>query len=32
MRRKVIDSYYVDLEDFTELIVCGGSVKDILLS
>ena len=31
MDRKVIDSYYMDLEDFKELIVCGRSVRDMLL-
>ena len=31
MIRKVIDVYYVDLEDFRELIVCGRSVRDMLL-
>lgn len=31
MRRKVIDVYYVDLEDFRGLIVCGRSVRDMLL-
>ena len=32
MTRKVIDSYYVDLEDFGELVVCGRSVRKMLLS
>ena len=31
MRCKVIDVYYVDLKDFRELIVCGRSVRDMLL-
>lgn len=31
MGRKVIDSYYVDLEDFKELIVCARSMRDMLL-
>lgn len=31
MDRKVIDSYYMELEDFKELIVCGRSVRDMLL-
>ena len=30
MGRKVLDSYYVDIEDFTTLIVCGRSVRDML--
>ena len=30
MGRKVLDSYYVDIEDFTELIVCGRSVRNML--
>ncbi|KAH9699241.1 hypothetical protein KPL71_024267 [Citrus sinensis] len=29
--RKVLDSYYVDIEDFKELIVCGRSVRNMLL-
>lgn len=29
--RKVIDSYYMDLDDF-ELLVCGKSVKEMLES
>lgn len=28
---KVIYSYYVNLDDFEELLVCGRSVKDMLL-
>ena len=31
MGRKIIDSYYVNLEDFKELIVCDRSVRDMLL-
>lgn len=31
MSRTVIDSYYVDLDNFEELIVYGISVKDMLL-
>ncbi|KAH9724959.1 hypothetical protein KPL70_007685 [Citrus sinensis] len=31
MGRKVIDSYYVDFEDFKELVVCGRSVRNMLL-
>ena len=31
MGHQVIDSYYVDLEDFRELIVCGKKVRDMLL-
>ena len=31
MGRKVLDSYYVDIEDFRELIVCGRSVMNMLL-
>lgn len=31
MGRKVFDSYYIDLEEFRELIVCGRSVRDMLL-
>ena len=30
MGRKVLDSYYVDIEDFRELIVCNRSVKNML--
>ncbi|KAH9705438.1 hypothetical protein KPL70_011874 [Citrus sinensis] len=28
--RKVVDSFYVDIEDFRTLIVCGRSVRNIL--
>ena len=31
MGRKVLDSYFVDIEDFRELIVCGKSVRNMLL-
>ena len=31
MGRKVINSYYVDLDDFVELIVYGRSVRDMSL-
>ena len=30
MQCKVIDSYFVDLDDFEELVVCGGSIKEML--
>ena len=30
MGRKVLDSYYVDIEDFNELIVWGRTVRDML--
>ena len=30
MGRKVLDSYYDDIEDFRTLIVCGRSVRDML--
>ena len=30
MSRKVLDSYYVDIEDFRELIVCDRSVRNML--
>ena len=30
MGRKVLDSYFVDIEDFRTLIVCGRSVRDML--
>ena len=32
MGRKVLDSYFVDIEDFRELIVCGKSVRNMLLT
>ena len=28
--RKVLDSFYVDIEDFRTLIVCGRSVRNML--
>ena len=31
MGRKVLDSYFVDIKGFRELIVCGRSVKNMLL-
>lgn len=31
MGHKVIDSYFIDLEEFRELIVRGKSVRDMLL-
>lgn len=30
MSHKVIDSYYVDLDDFKELVICGKSVNKML--
>ena len=30
MGQKVLNSYYVDIEDFKELIVCGKSVRNML--
>ena len=30
MGRKVLDSYFVYIEDFKTLIVCGRSVRDML--
>lgn len=30
MMRKVTDSFYVDLDDFEELVVCSSNVKKIL--
>ena len=31
MGRKVIDSYYMNLKDFRELVVYGKSVRNMLL-
>ena len=31
MGQKVIDSYYMNLKDFRELVVCGRSVRNMLL-
>ena len=30
MGHKVLDSYYVDIEDFTKVIVCSRSVRNML--
>ena len=30
MGRKVLDSFYVDIEDFITLIVCSRSIRDML--
>ena len=30
MAEKVLDSFYVDIEDFRTLIVCGRSVRNML--
>lgn len=30
MMRKVTDSFYVDLDDFEELVVCSSNVKEML--
>lgn len=29
MMRKVTDSFYIDLDDFEELVVCSTNVRDV---